>query len=358
MSFRPEPGVGDTAVWVGTYPEPNGGAEGIWRVDIDAGAGVFLGSELVAVTPSPSYLAVHPEGHSLYAVAELEAGAVTAYAVEQGQLRPFAPAVGTGGSHPCHLAVIGTEVWVANYGDGTVSALPLGADGAVRGEPRVFAHHGEGPDRERQSSPHAHFVADVGGSPVVVDLGTDELWHHSTSSRGTSAVIGSLPRGTGPRHAVVLPDGVLAVVGELDPVLHLLIPTDDGYDLVARFELGDATPVDGDRNFPSHIALSSDRLRLFIAVRGANVIVTFALRWPLGPVPELEYLGDTPVGGRWPRHFAVLTPPDGETPEADTLIVAAQGSSLLTLVRIPRDGDRGVVVDAYDVPAPACVLEV
>src|SRR5450756_3172872 len=75
-----------TALWIGTYPAagtgtPAGLGEGIWRVDLDVASGRWGIAELVAVTPAPSFVAVHPSGGVLYAVGELTQGTVTAFAV-------------------------------------------------------------------------------------------------------------------------------------------------------------------------------------------------------------------------------------------------------------------------------------
>jgi 6-phosphogluconolactonase (cycloisomerase 2 family) len=60
-----------TALWIGTYPRPDdepGGGEGIWRVEVSGGR--FTAHDLVVTTTSPSFLALHPSGRTLYAVGE------------------------------------------------------------------------------------------------------------------------------------------------------------------------------------------------------------------------------------------------------------------------------------------------
>ncbi len=390
------------ALWIGTYPHPaNGGAEGVWRVGLDAdavaGTGSFVGGVLVAETPSPSFLAL--DGDTLYAVGETESGSVSAFAVApDGGLAPRGGPVATGGTYPCHVAVSG-DVLVANYGDGLLTAVERAADGSLAAAPGAGAdlavrrqgHAGTGPVADRQEGPHAHFVAplahlgaadDGSGDVLVVDLGTDELRRHDPAAPDGSAprVVATFPPGTGPRHLAALRSGHLVVVGELDPALFVLAPVDgpDGvrtYDVVARHDVTHAAPPAGGGNYPSHVAVSADGSRVLVAVRGADVLAVHAVEQATeGGVPTLRHLADSPVGGAWPRHFAVL---DGsgapDEPLHDLVVVANQNddplierpdapageepTSNLALLRVRRSDGAAQVLDVLALPAPACVVE-
>ncbi|MFD4993712.1 lactonase family protein [Cellulosimicrobium cellulans] len=390
------------ALWIGTYPHPaNDGAEGVWRVGLDvdaaAGTGSFVGGVLAAESPSPSFLAL--DGDTLYAVGETEAGSASAFAVgPDGGLTPRGEQVATGGSYPCHVVVSG-DVLVANYGDGVLTAVTTAADGALAAASDDLAstpvrrqgHAGTGPVTDRQEGPHAHFVAplahlgaadDGSGDVLVVDLGTDELRRHDPTAPDGAAprVVATFPPGTGPRHLAALPSGHLVVVGELDPALFVLAPVDgpDGartYDVVARYDVTHAAAPVGGGNYPSHVAVSADGTRVLAAVRGADVLAVHAVEpGPDGGVPALRHLADSPVGGAWPRHFAVL---DGDAaPEAplhDLVVVANQNddplierpdapageepTSNLALLRVRRSDGAAHVVDVLALPAPACVVE-
>ncbi|MDF9878567.1 lactonase family protein [Cellulosimicrobium cellulans] len=391
------------ALWIGTYPHPaNGGAEGVWRVglDVDAagGTGSFVGGVLAAESPSPSFLAA--DGDTLYAVGETESGSVTAFAVgPDGGLAPRGERVATGGSYPCHVVVSG-DVLVANYGDGVLTAVATAADGALAAASddlpgtavRRQGHAGTGPVTDRQEGPHAHFVApfahlgaadDGSGDVLVVDLGTDELRRHDPAAADGSAprVVATFPPGTGPRHLAALPSGHLVVVGELDPALFVLAPVDgpDGvrtYDVVARYDVTHAAAPAGGGNYPSHVAVSADGTRVLAAVRGADVLAVHAVEpGPDGGVPSLRHLADSPVGGAWPRHFAVLAGSGApDEPLHDLVVVANQNddplierpeaastaeapTSNLALLRVRRSDGAAHVVDVLALPAPACVVE-
>ncbi len=379
-SSAPVAAATSRTLWLGTYPDgaDAGSGEGIWRLEVDAATGELGEPALVAVTPSPSFLALDPAGTRLYAVAETEPGAVSGFALAaDGGLDPLGSAP-SGGSSPCHVVAVDGALWVTNYGDGTFAVLPLDATGAPT-EALRLGHQGAGPDADRQEGPHAHFVGSVAGDPVVVDLGTDELRAYpralgdlrALAERDAPArVLATFPGGAGPRHFAVLPgatgvDGApaaLFVATELDSRVYVLVPAVDGSFEVAGSVPATSAPLpEGGRNYPSHVALSADGSRLFVALRGADVLSTFAVsRDALGPDAAgsvLEHLADTPLGGAWPRHFAVLAPAGEGTPEADLVVVANQNSSNLTVLRIGRADGAGVLVDELAVPVPACVVE-
>ncbi|WP_435737040.1 beta-propeller fold lactonase family protein [Cellulosimicrobium sp. PMB13] len=368
-------------LWIGTYPHPASDLqEGVWRVEVDVERGVFVGGRLAATTPSPSFLALTapvPPGNgatrTLYAVGEAQEGTISAFDVTQdGTLRRLGAAVPTGGDSPCHVLARPGEVLVANYGDGVLAVVPTADDGALTGPARRYGHVGTGPDTDRQDGPHAHFVADDGeGGVLVVDLGTDELRRHDPAAPegAPPEVVATFPPGTGPRHLAPLPGGHLVVVGELDAALFVLAPAGDGrYDVVARYPVTFAAAPDGGRSFPSHVEVTPDGARVVVGVRGADVLAVHAVEpGPDGAPPRLRHLADSPVGGTWPRHLAVLLPVSGEEPTHDLVVVANQQddpltagegpSSNLALLRVRRSDGLGEVLDVLALPAPACVVE-
>ncbi|MEJ3653589.1 beta-propeller fold lactonase family protein [Actinomycetes bacterium KLBMP 9759] len=326
-------------LWIGGYADGDA-PEGIWRVGLDPETATFGEAVLAATVVAPSFLALHPAGHTLYAVSETGQGRVSAFAVDGDALVPRGESVPSGGSGPCHLLATPDAVLVANYADGVAAELPLHADGGFTGEVRTFPHSGSGPDAERQEGPHAHFVGTVGDQRWVVDLGTDEV---RVLEGGIAAQV---PPGTGPRHFVEVAGGVV-VAGELDSTVHVLVPDGTGkHRSVARHPATPAAAPDGARNYPSHITTVATGTRVVVAIRGADVLSSFTVGSD-GGAPVLTHQADTPTGGTWPRHFAVL---------GDLVVVANQNSSELTLLRLDATTGRGTVLDRKPHPAPACVL--
>ncbi|MFE5342325.1 lactonase family protein [Isoptericola sp. NPDC056578] len=354
-------------LWVGTYPQPGGGpgsGESIWRVALDTDGAVRSAVPAVAAT-SPSFLALHPSGRTLYAVGETPAGTVTAFRVEDGddgaRLAPSG-SLASGGDDPCHVLALGDTVWVANYGDGVAASVdvdPATGDLAAEG---VVAHPGvgSGPVVERQAGPHAHFVAEAGADVLVCDLGADVVRRYPAAGADAVAaadVAAVLPPGTGPRHLVPLPDGSLVVVGELDARAHVLVRDGDGWTPATSTPVSPAAAQG--RDFPAHVTLSADGARLHVGLRGADVLAVLAVGTD-GGTPVLEHLADVPLGdGAWPRHHAVLSStPQGSGSAAETVVVALQGRSELATVRVDPATGAGEVVARHALPTPpACVLE-
>jgi 6-phosphogluconolactonase len=269
--------------------------------DVDPATGALTVLNSLDGLPDPSYLALAPDGETLYALSETAEGAVAAYRVHGDKPESAGPPVPLGVSGPTHLSVHASHVLTANYGSGSVTAVPVRPDGGLAHAPSgVLRHTGSGPHTPRQQGPHAHQVQpDPSGRWVVsVDLGTDSV-RVCTLAEGTPVVHRetALRPGSGPRHLAFHPDGSYAyVVNELTPTV-----------TVCRWEAADGTlkplaesPVlpgspDGDA-YPSGIAVSPDGRFVWTATRGEDVLSTFAVEGE-----SLRLIGTVPCGGHWPR---------------------------------------------------------
>lgn len=369
-------------LYVGTYPTGDGpgSGEGIWRVSLDTASCALGEPRLLVGTPSPSFVALAPSGERLYAVSEQSQGSVATFAVSTTDGAPVLEPRGrasSGGADPCHLVALDHEVWVSSYSSGTFGVLALDASGDLAEDAALstFEHSGSGPVLDRQEGPHAHSALPTpsGRFAWVMDLGTDEVRRYRRSGRTATAALEpdgiavTFPAGTGPRHAVIHPGGTAFVVGELDAAVHVVRtdPSSGGGVPVAAVPACTTPSRDGVRPLPSHVALSADGTRLYVAVRGPDVVATFAVHGGGGGGTvrsatsadttsghaTLEHLADTPVAGVWPRHFAVVAADDG----ADLVVVANQESSALVVLRIDPVTGAGEAVSQVEIPAPACV---
>ena len=115
-------------------------SKGISVSRFDPATGRLTAPELAATTASPSFLAVHPSGRLLYAVGETSnlggkrGGTVAAFSIDRtsGKLT-LLNREASGGAGPCHVDVdrSGMCLLVANYGSGSIAALPILATGAL-----------------------------------------------------------------------------------------------------------------------------------------------------------------------------------------------------------------------------------
>jgi 6-phosphogluconolactonase len=298
---------------------------------------------------NPSFLARHPGGGVLYAVDELVDSTVTAYAIEGTGLRPLGRRP-SGGAGPVHLLVhpAGYLV-VANYGDGSVAVHALRPDGGLGALTDVVRHVGHGPHPVHQKSPHPHEVRLAGELIVVADLGIDKLIGYRLDPATGRLSVAADPfarthPGAGPRGAAAHPTGRWYVSGELDSTLAVFDP-DPSTGVLRQVAAPPATmsTVD-DMNYPSTVVLSPDANRLYLANRGQDSLVTFAVdeRGGLTPIDEV------PTGGSWPRHFTVIE---------DILLVANQrAGTVVSFALDPATGLPRPTGDVVELATPACVV--
>ncbi|MGP3954932.1 lactonase family protein [Nonomuraea sp. 3N208] len=286
--------------------------------------GVSIRQGLTRVA-APSFLAAHPSLPVLYAVSELDSGALTAFDARDG-LTPLDERPSEG-SLPCHVAVDPTGILLAaaNYGDGTAILYRLDERGAFDGDPIVLRHKGSGPDAERQAGPHAHQAVFHDGLLHVSDLGTDEIRRYRYDGTAVEPIV--LYPGTGPRH-FAFAGSRLYVAGELDGNVTLI---DGEWRTVAP-----ASRHEGE-NYPSHLQLEGDLV--YVGNRGPNTISVLR-------AADLSLVAEVPSGGDWPRHFAI---------DGDRMYVANQRSNTVTVFAL-RDGVPEPTGEAYEAESPACVL--
>jgi 6-phosphogluconolactonase len=149
----------DYFMYLGTYTAHASKGIYAYRFQPSTGKLTFMGA--VATTPSPSFLAVHPNGRVLYAANEndpaIAAGKsnyVSAFAIDQATGRlTFLNNQSARGGWPCHISVdkTGSTLLVANYDTGSVASLPIQADGKLGAAATVDQHKGPAQGEERRS---------------------------------------------------------------------------------------------------------------------------------------------------------------------------------------------------------------
>ncbi|CAO0831914.1 hypothetical protein SMICM17S_09412 [Streptomyces microflavus] len=174
---------------IGTYTSAEGGGTGIGTATYDTATGAITPGPVITGVENPSYLALHPSGATVYAVAEQDAGAVTAVALAPDGTYEVLGTHPTGGSGPTHLSVHPSGHWLlsANYSSGSVAVHPIAADGSL-GERTDLVTHSSPPPGPGQNGPHAHQIvtAPNGGHVLAVDLGTDTVYtYRLDESAGT-----------------------------------------------------------------------------------------------------------------------------------------------------------------------------
>ncbi|WP_327347648.1 lactonase family protein [Streptomyces europaeiscabiei] len=316
-------------------------------VDEESGALTVLGG--ADDVPDPSHLALSPDGDTLYAVSERPEGAVAAYRVTGDRPELTGPPVAVGDG-PTHLCLHAGHVLTADYGSGSVTAVPLRPDGTLAASASgTLRHTASETGPRRPQEPHAHQVLpDPGGHRfLAVDLGTDSVrvcgledgvpvLHRETALRP----------GSGPRHLAFHPGGpdgsYVYVLNELAPTVTVCRWNASEGLLEA---LGEASVLpeapEGDA-YPSGVVVSPDGRFVWTATRGTDVVAVLAVE-----DAGLRLVTTVPCGGHWPRAL---------TYAAGTLYVANERSGDVTWFTVdPVTGvpARGGSIEA---PAASCVV--
>jgi 6-phosphogluconolactonase len=352
---------GEDPIYVGTYTT-DGRSKGIYLVMMtrDTGALRLVGN--VAETTEPSFVAASKDGRFVYAVNETTeyegkpSGAVSAFARDgaTGKLT-LINKLPTNGGAPCYVTLDngGKFVFVANYVGGSVAVFPIRDDGGLGAMTSFVQHAGSGPDKDRQSSPHAHcIIPDPSNRFVLVaDLGLDRvLVYGFDASTGKLLPLpgkeAAMAPGAGPRHLAFHANGrIVYVVNELDSTITTL-----RYDAgTGALEPVQTIPTVSEpvsvRNAPADIHVHPSGRFVYMSNRGHDSIAAFAIdaTFTLRPLQLVS------TGGKWPRNFAI-------DPSGRFLFVANQRSD--TIVTLAIDTATGRLMPtgrSLVLPAPVCL---
>ncbi|MEU6597661.1 lactonase family protein [Streptomyces flaveolus] len=340
---------GPRPLYVGTYTSVEGGGTGIRLASYDPESGRITGSGTLTGVPDPSYLAVHPDGRTLYAVDEREDGGVTAVRLAD---RRVLGTRSTGGAGPCHLSVHPSGRWLlsANYGSGSVAVHPIDASGAL-GERTDLVTHSSPPPGPGQRGPHAHqfLTSPDGGHVLAVDLGTDTVYTYRLDrAKGTLTEVARARTrpGAGPRHLTFHPGGRYAyLANEVDDTVAVCAYEPGS----GRLTVGEpqSTGSGGGTNYPAQVLVTANGRYAFLANRGHNSLARYAVE---DGGARLRLLGTVPVGGDFPRQIAF-------SPDGRLLFAANQRSGTVTVFRVDADrGELRLTGEPFASPVAVCAL--
>jgi len=326
--------------YVGTYTSPlqnmrptqvdlppgNGKGIHLFRVDRTTGAMTPVGIHEMGT--SPSCLAFNATKTHLYSANETErlgpdeAGSISAFSIDPatGQLN-LINSVSSGGRGPAYLSVhpSGQFVLVANYFGGSVSVIPIKADGGLGEAADVKKSQGSlGPKTASSAPPgsfafsghdqtHAHMIeADPEGRYVLsVDLGLDQIqmWKFDVKTGVLTAndpPFISLPPGDGPRHFAFHPrQPWMYSLQEEGSTITLFDYDSEKGSISPRQWISSLPPRYAGSNFCSEIMLSEDGRFVYAGNRLHDSIAIFAV----GKEGKLTFVADEWTRGNYPRSF-------------------------------------------------------
>jgi 6-phosphogluconolactonase len=314
---------------------------------------------------NPSYLSVGPDGRRIYANSEVSQwpeGLVSVYALDLAAARlrsvNMQPTLGSIAAHNSFDRT-GKFLLLANYSmaaedegpNQAVVVYPIRTDGGLAPAVSSAAHHGHGPDPDRQERSHPHCVVTSPDNrfALVTDLGLDAIFSYPFDEE--TGVLGeplrtALPPGSGPRHLLFHPNGALVfVTGELDSTI-MSLRYDAATGRLDHLATASVIPPGAPENHCSDLQLHQNGRILYVANRGHDSIAVVAVEVGTG---GLTLIATPPCGGATPRNLAV-------DPSGRFLAVANQNGDNITF--FPLDAQSGALGEALPPLAhgtPMCI---
>ncbi|HJU19881.1 MAG TPA: lactonase family protein [Stellaceae bacterium] len=346
--------------YVGCYTtrERQARGEGINVYRVDPASGLWRHVQLVPELVNPSFLAVGSGGRRLYAVHGDEDD-VTAFAIGGEDGRPtLLNRQKLGGRNGVHLSVDPENRFLvtANYANGTVSVVPLEADGALGRRVATLALPGEpGPHRVQQTGSRPHSIPfDPSGRFVLVpDKGLDRVFIFRLDEREGRLVPNDPPfvmarPGAAPRHMAFHPAAPYAYVNnELDSTV-TAYHWDEERGRLEPFQIVPSLPdTYTGANTTAEIAVDPIGRFLYVSNRGHDSIGIFAIEQTNG---RLAPVGWESTRGRRPRFFAL-------DPAGRFLYAANEASDTIVTFRVdPQSGRLDPTGEIIETASPACIV--
>ncbi|MBN9314960.1 MAG: lactonase family protein [Devosia sp.] len=347
-----------------TRPMPQYGAangQGIGRLAFDDDTGELRLVDMTGGVDDTAWLVTDAGRGRLYSTCEISGtnqSAVAAYAVEAGGLR-LVNRQPTLGNEACHASLSrdGRFLLVANYNganpagypDAALTVFPIGPDGSLGAAVASVVHTGSGPNRERQTTAHAHCVVQspAGNTVYVSDLGIDRLVAYDFGADGSLARAPgkdfSFPPGLGPRHLVFHPDGrSLFVVSELIATV-VSLAVDPATGALTQRDAFRVPSLDGGIVQSAGILLAPDNRHLFVSLRVCDEILVLRI----GADGRLTQTARMKSGGKTPRDLCF-------SPSGKHLVVANQDSDRLTVFRV-ANGKLSEPLQHFEIGTPLSV---
>ena len=319
---------------VGTYT--GGQSEGIYVYRFNE-TGELIHEHTAKGVVNPSFVIVSPDQQYAYAVNEQSGaneGMVSAFRFNpaNGSME-FINQQPSGGGDPCYLSLSpnGKHLFVGNYTGGSVSVLPVQANGALEAPIQTLVHEGSSINPNRQEKAHVHStVPGPNGEFLFVgDLGTDKVYtysYHPSAQQPLQLATpphASVEPGKGPRHLVFNKKGTHAyLVQELDASVAVFRHENGKLQQIQHIPMA-AEDFKGEQS-GAEVRLSPDGKFLYASNRGdANEIAIFSVDQKEG---TLSFLDRQSTMGQTPRNFII-------DPSGRFLLVANQNSNSVILFK-------------------------
>jgi 6-phosphogluconolactonase len=299
-------------------PTANLGAQGIYAARLNSKTGQLTLIGITAELQRATWFVAHPSLPVIYSVADSGGGMesdsnIVSFTIDKssGKLRMLNKV--DAGGHDATIMDLdepSNTLLVGNHGSGSVTALPLLADGSLGPVASTQKDYGTGPT-PRQKTPAAHGVAlDPSHKYVLVaDFGADRVfvYHFNGTTKALSPAdppFEAFPAGSGPRHLLFHPNGRFVIVdteltGELSSY-----GWSEGKGRLSHVQTLSPYPADysGEKS-AAEIAVSRDGHFVYLSLRGVeDKILVYAFDAKHGTMREIQRIS---AGGKTPWSFGL-----------------------------------------------------
>ena len=339
------------------------GSKGIYVFEFDRIQGKLKELQTLTEGNSPGFMALSPDRQMLYSIYGKGTltdgnGSVMAFKIDKiTGLLTKVNEQSAGGQGPAHISVDpkGRFAYVSNYGDGTLSVLPINKDGSLANSSDFIKHTGSSIVVGRQETPHIHSAipsAD-GRFLYISDLGIDKIMIYKVNDNGklTPADIpfSTSTSGSGPRHFTIHPNGKFAYSAEeiSSTVASFRVNKKNG--ALNPIERVDMLPkAFTEKNSAADIHFSADGNFLYASNRGHESLVIYKVNPRNG---KLLLVGHEGTGGKHPRNFMI-------DKNGEFALTANQNTDNIVIFR--RDKQSGKLMPTGEqvmVPAVTCLIQ-
>ncbi|WP_299695768.1 lactonase family protein [uncultured Vibrio sp.] len=339
---------------ISCYTETPSKSQGVYQTQLDLDSGKLLPLELVADCTNPSFVVATQLG--IYTASEVDQ-------LKQPQLIHIANASSKtannsgaiSGDHPCHITIDPSHRFAitSQYSSGTFDIFSLSINGNIDKRLKTIKMVGSGPNKERQTGPHAHQCLFLQNSPqfVTVDLGADRINFYCFDEEQEEFLDEPMqsikaPAGSGPRHLIFnKAEDKAYVICELSETILMLEKVlgiwgiVEEIDALPNIEKGEATAA---------IKLSPDEQFLYVSCRHQSRISRFRIE---ATTKMPIFIDSSSTEGNFPRDFHI-------TDCGQWLIAANQHSNNITsFKRNIEDGSLVYTGYSLALDAPVCVTQ-
>ena len=356
-------GQGSTAkiydLLIGTYTR-SGKSVGIYVYTFNGETGDFnYKSETPGIT-NPSFLVISKDRKNVYSVGEVGRGkgniSAFSFDAQSGKLE-FLNSASSGGDGPCYITVDDQKkyVFAANYGGGSLCAIPVKPDGSLGPSIQSIRHEGSSINREQdRARVHSTVLSPDNRYLIVSDLGDDKVYIYHVDVTKPNPLTPAeqafvhVETGSGPRHFTFHPNGKFAYV--IQEILGIITAFDykDGTLTTIQSVSMPSSDYNGpaDHADAADIHISPDGKFLYGSLRGSiNEIVIYAI----DENGKLTFAGRQSTLGKTPRNFAI-------DPSGNYLLVGNSGNDEIVIFK--RDQKTGLLTPTdkkISVGAPVCL---